>query len=58
MSGHRHLERVLHVYIDNYNRQRPHRSLNLRPPAQADGRVLPIAGKIERHDRLGSLVDE
>ena len=28
----RHLERVLTVFIDHYNRPRPHRSLNLAPP--------------------------
>jgi hypothetical protein len=28
----RHLERVLHTYIDHYNTQRPHRALELRPP--------------------------
>ena len=28
----RHLERVLRVYVDHYNRERPHRALELRPP--------------------------
>jgi putative transposase len=28
----RHLEGVLHVYADHYNRERPHRALELRPP--------------------------
>lgn len=28
----RHLERVLRTYVEHYNRQRPHRGLNLRPP--------------------------
>jgi putative transposase len=27
----RHLERVLHVYVDHYNTQRPHRGVGLRP---------------------------
>jgi putative transposase len=30
--GRRHLVQVLHVYIEHYNRERPHRSLDLRPP--------------------------
>ncbi|MFN2629645.1 MAG: integrase core domain-containing protein [Gaiellaceae bacterium] len=33
----RHLERVLRVYVDHYNRERPHRALELRPP-EADER--------------------
>jgi transposase InsO family protein len=28
----RHLERVLRVYVDHYNAQRPHRGVGLRPP--------------------------
>src|SRR5437763_15729943 len=28
----RHLEHVLRVYVDHYNRERPHRSLDLRAP--------------------------
>src|SRR2546426_3415351 len=28
----RQLERVLRVYVDHYNRERPHRALELRPP--------------------------
>src|SRR5439155_11565497 len=28
----RHLERVLRVYADHYNTQRPHRALELQPP--------------------------
>jgi hypothetical protein len=28
----RHLERVLRVYIDDYNTQRPHRGVGLRRP--------------------------
>jgi transposase InsO family protein len=29
----RHLERVLRVYVDHYNRERPHRALDLRRPS-------------------------
>jgi hypothetical protein len=28
----RHLERVLRIYVDHYNAQRPHRALKLQPP--------------------------
>jgi transposase InsO family protein len=58
----RHLSRVLDVYIDHYNRHRPHRALGLLPP---DHRTRPSAGTqtrhpgvVRRHDRLGGLVHE
>jgi len=57
-----HLWRVLDVYIDHYNRHRPHRALGLLPP---DHRTTPSAGTetrqpgvVRRHDRLGGLVHE
>jgi Integrase core domain len=31
----RHLRRVLGLYVDHYNRQRPHQALDLRPPRPA-----------------------
>jgi hypothetical protein len=44
----RHLERVLRVYLDHYNRARPNRALQLRPPCSderpAESRSL--AGEI------------
>src|ERR671934_40486 len=33
----RHLERVLRTYVDQYNRERPHRALDLRPPQPRNG---------------------
>jgi transposase InsO family protein len=30
--GRRHLERTLRVFVDHYNRERPHRALRLQPP--------------------------
>src|SRR5439155_7048570 len=30
--GHRHLERILRIYVAHYNAQRPHRGLGLRTP--------------------------
>ncbi|HET8893566.1 MAG TPA: integrase core domain-containing protein [Gaiellaceae bacterium] len=53
----RHLEHVLRVYVDHYNRERPHRSLNLKPPNPAD-LALPVAREIRRRDRLGGLIHE
>ena len=57
----RHLERALTVFIDHYNRWRPHRSLELAPP---NGRTSaatwtgtePI--RLKRRDRLGGLLHE
>jgi putative transposase len=52
----RHLERVLTEYVEHYNRDRPHRSLDLSPPQQ---RVLPRRGdRVRRHDLLGGLIHE
>jgi transposase InsO family protein len=54
----RHLERVLRVYIDHYNRERPHRALDLRPPDRTEGVERSGAGEIRRRDRLGGLIHE
>src|SRR5205807_9010309 len=54
----RHLERVLRVYTDHYNRQRPHRSVDLRPPQATSASERPVCGAIHRHDRLGGLIHE
>ena len=57
----RHLERVLRVFVDHYNSHRPHRSLNLKPPDPAAGKLQSPAlahGPVERRDRLGGLIHE
>ena len=54
----RHLERVLRVFIDHYNTQRPHRALELRPPALDERRARWLEGEIRRRDRLGGLIHE
>jgi putative transposase len=56
----RHLERVLRVYVDHYNRERPHRALELRPPHPDERREKSpsLAGEIRRRDRLGGLIHE
>jgi hypothetical protein len=55
----RHLERVLREYTEHYNTHRPHRSLELVPPA-AVARKDPVgrSGKLMRRDRLGGLIHE
>src|SRR5207244_2958802 len=46
----RHLEHVLRVYTDHYNRQRPHRALGLCPPQPTSASERPVCGAIHRHD--------
>jgi putative transposase len=55
----RHLERVLRVFADHYNTHRPHRSLQLTPPAPdlSKHRIIrPPSAGVERRDRLGAQV--
>jgi len=54
----RHLESVLRVYVDHYNRERPHRTLELRPPEPDEQPEEVPAGDIRRRDRLGGLIHE
>jgi transposase InsO family protein len=54
----RHLEHVRRVYADHYNRQRPHRALELRPPEPTERRERSPTGAIRRRDRLGGLIHE
>ena len=59
----RHLERVLGIFVDHYNAHRPHRSLDLAPPAATVGErpVVCSDGKrhdVKRRDRLGGLIHE
>ena len=61
--GRRHLERVLDEYVRHYNDERPHRSLELRPPRAINEtsvvRVGAVAAAVvRRRDRLGGLVHE
>jgi putative transposase len=54
----RHLDVVLHEYIQHYNAHRPHRSLHQRPPK--GGTPPPSEAVIRplRRDRLGGLIHE
>jgi hypothetical protein len=54
----RHLERVLCVYVDHYNRERPHRALELRPPEPDERREGALEGEIRRRDHFGGLIHE
>ena len=53
----RHLERVLRVYVDHYNTQRPHRALELQPP-EPRYEARTTVGEIRRRDPLGGLIHE
>jgi len=56
----RHLERVLRVYVSHYNRQRPHRALQLQAPEQEESERTPLSldATVRRRDRLGGLLHE
>jgi putative transposase len=56
----RHLERVLRIYIHHYNRQRPHRALQLQAPEQEELEMMPpsVDATVRRRDRLGGLLHE
>jgi putative transposase len=62
IGGRRHLQHVLRIFVDHYNRHRPHRALNLRPPDPARPilRVATAPGTddIQRNSRLGGLIHE
>jgi hypothetical protein len=51
---------VLKVYIGHYNRQRPHRALQLQAPEQEELERMPpsVAETVRRRDRLGGLLHE
>ncbi|MDT0353994.1 integrase core domain-containing protein [Pseudonocardia charpentierae] len=54
----RHLRRVLAEYAAHYNRQRPHRALQLRPPRPESPIPEPFHGKVRRRQVLGGLINE
>jgi transposase InsO family protein len=55
--GERHLRSVLAQYSLHYNRQRPHRALQLRPPRPQAPIPEPNHGKIRRRPVLGGLIN-
>jgi len=62
ICGSRHLRAVLDEYVDHYNRHRPHRARNLRPPDSDDIVIAAITdlttAEIRRRRVLGGLINE
>jgi putative transposase len=58
LLGPHHLERVLRVYVEHYNRERPHRALGRHPPDPVELRPPSDAGAVRCRDRLGGLLHE
>jgi putative transposase len=61
ITGRRQLLRVLHHYVEHYNRHRPHRSLGLSAPKRSARYREPealVAGQLRRRDVLGGLIHE
>jgi putative transposase len=61
--GPRQLEHVLRVYVEHYNKSRPHRVLDLQLPdliatPTARGDPIPSATAARRRDLLGGLLRE
>ena len=58
--GPRHLDRVLRIYVDHYNTERPHRALGRCPPVATQPPPPPppltAIQQLERRDRLGGLL--
>jgi putative transposase len=63
IAGPRHLRAILDEYVAHYNRHRPHRGRNLRPPDGGDNITVPVsdlaaAARIRRRTVLGGLIRE
>jgi hypothetical protein len=60
--GRRQLEHVLRVYLTHYNRQRPHRALDPKPPDSTTRPPLATAAtppaQVNRRDLLGGLIHD
>lgn len=56
--GRRHLEHTLRIYFSHYNAERPHRALELKPPAPDDRLSTTPTQAIHRRDLLGGLIHE
>ena len=58
--GPRQLDRVLHVYVDHYDTERPHRALGRCPPVATQPPPPPppltAIQQLQRRDRLGGLL--
>jgi len=59
LLGERHLHSVLETYVEHYNRERPHRGLDLvAPEGTKDVSPLTIDDSVTRRDVLGGLIHE
>ena len=61
IAGRRQLKRVLQIYVEHYNTQRPHRALGLDcpdPPVKPASPPESQDGRIHRIDRLDGLLHE
>ena len=62
IAGPRHLRAVLDEYAAHYNRYRPHRARDLRPPDGDDSITAPVTGlttaRMRRRRVLGGLIHE
>jgi putative transposase len=59
ITGPRHLRTVLDEYADHYNRRRPHRARNLRPPDDiARAAITGLAAGTRQRRVLGGLINE
>jgi putative transposase len=58
--GQGHLDRVLRVYVEHYNRHRPHRALRLEPPDPSSPGTTAEdrPAQVHRRDLLGGLLHE
>jgi len=55
----RHAQRVLREFVTHYNKERPHRGINLEPPVPDLAPHQFASGDVvERVDRLGGLLHE
>jgi len=57
--GPRHLDRLVRIYLEHYNQQRPHRGLQLWTPERAaPAAAAEGVADIQRRDLLGGLIHE
>ena len=56
--GKGHLRKVLDAYAARYNRQRPHRALQLPPPRPEAAVCEPVFGRIRCRPILGGLINQ
>jgi putative transposase len=56
--GRRHLEQILRGYVAHFNAERPHRSLELAPPAGSPRSRGSPSADIGRRDVVGGLIHE